>query len=105
MWAKRLGQNVPLMSAVAFAGAIITILAAMRLRFAHAFKPFFAQTCIYLPDDEFVPTLVVFLVSVGVTIACSTNALFLSARLRRFIFGLLVASAAFAIALLVHRAI
>jgi hypothetical protein len=105
MSAKQLVKNVPLLITVTFVAAIITTLAAMRLRFADAFKPFFVQTCISMPEEEFVPTLVVFLVCVAIAVACSVNALVLSTQLRRFVVGLMVAFAAFAIAFLAHRAI
>ena len=86
-------------------GSVLALAAAARLRFGYPFNSLFQPTCIYIPDEEVVPTLGVFLFALALMVASSAVLLRRSAMLRRLLLGLTVGALAFGIGLLVHDSI
>ena len=72
-------------------GLFVAWASAAELRYAHPFRNFFPQTCVYIPDEAVVPTLLVFLFGFGSALTCFVVLFRRSAKLRRFIFGAMVA--------------
>jgi hypothetical protein len=86
-------------------GSLLALSAAARLRFGYPFRSLFQPTCIYIPDEEVLPTLAVFLFALALMAASSAVLLRRSAMLRRLFIGVVVGALAFGIGLLVHSAI
>jgi len=86
-------------------GSLLALATAARLRFGYPFRNLFEPTCIYLSDEEVVPTFVVFLFAAVSVCLSSISLLRRSAMLRRLLFGVAVASLAFVVGLLMHNAI
>jgi len=85
-------------------GLFLAWASAARLRYGDPFRNFFPQTCIYIPDEEVVPTLIVFLFGFGSAITCFVVLFRRSAKLRRFILGVIVALMAFSIGVYINGA-
>ena len=86
-------------------GLFLAWASAGRLRYGHPFRTLFPQTCIYIPDEEVVPTLTVFLFGLGSATTCFVILFSRSARLRSFVFGVIVALLAFGFGVFINSAI
>ena len=86
-------------------GLFLAWASAGRLRYGYPFKTLFPQTCIYIPDEEVIPTLTVFLFGMSSAISCFVILLRRSEWLRKFAFGIIVAVIAFGFGVFINRAI
>ena len=102
---KRLFTSTKFLTTFVFLGLFFAWASAGRLRYGSPFRNFFPQTCIYIPDEEVVPTLFVFLFGFGSAITCFVVLFRRSAKLRRFIFGAIVALMAFCVGVYINGAI
>jgi hypothetical protein len=98
-------QSSPFLLSTIVLGSLLALAAAARLRFGYPFRSLFQPTCIYIPDDEVVPTLGVFLFALASMVASIAVLSRRSAALRRLFVGVVVGALAFEIGLLVHSAI
>ena len=92
---KSVLTNPLILTPVMFFGLFVAWICARLLRFGYPFRKFFPDTCIYLPDDEVGPTIVVFLTALGFATACFVTMYRRHAWLRRFTFRFLIALIAF----------
>lgn len=84
-------------------GSLLALAAAARLRFGYPFNKLFQPTCIYIPQEEVVPTLAVFLFALASMVASSAVLLRRSAMLRRLILGVALGALTFGIGLFVSQ--
>jgi hypothetical protein len=101
---RRSLQNAPFLLSILLIGVLVLLAAASRLRFGYPFRNLFQPTCIYIPDEEVLPTLIVFLIAAGSATVSFALMMRRSSAPRRFIVGVVVASLAFCVGLLIHGA-
>lgn len=78
-----------------FIGLLVAWLCAVQLRFAYPFRLLFFDTCIYTPDEEVGPLLVVFSTTLGLATASFVTMLRRYEWLRRFLLRFLIGMIAF----------
>ena len=86
-------------------GSVLAWGSAGRLRYGYPFRNLFPQTCIYIPGEEVVPTLIVFLIGLGSAAASFAIMFRRSARLRRITIGVILALLTFSVGVYINGAI
>jgi len=99
-----MSQNGPFLVSVVLLGVLVSLAAASTLSTAYPFQNLFAPTCIHTPDEEVVPTFIVFLFAAGSATVSFALIMRRNCALRRFIVGAVVGSKAFLLGLLLHAA-
>ena len=101
---SRLLSNGKSLTTLMLFGLLLAWATAGRLRYGYPFRLLFPDTCIYIPDEEVIPTLIVFLVGFDLASTCFGILIRRSALARRLILRLLVALIAFAFGLFITNA-
>ena len=83
-------------------GSFLAWAATMRLRYTDPFRKVFGNTCIYVPREELVPTLAVFLIGLVAAVLCSRVLLRQNPWLKRVLLGLTITALTFGVGLLVN---
>ena len=102
---KRLLTSAKFLTTFLFGGLFLAWASAGRLRYGSPFRNFFPQTCIVMPDEEVVPTLVVFLFGLGSAIACFVALFRSSAKFRQAVLGIVVLLITFSVGVYINAAI